>query len=173
MRATLLKPAWRAFSQTHFIRQSRSIIVMVALLLAATNLSAMPTVSLLSGGPNPEHGIASAGFVDGDITTDAEYQTPCGVAVDLSGNYLFVADYANNAIRVLEFDINWTSTLLTLSTNGLNLVTNLFHNPIGVAIDSSYNLFVLNRGNGNNGNVLQFTIDDYLFATLVAPMRQT
>ena len=141
---------------------------MVALLLAATNLSAMPTVSLLSGGPNPEHGIASAGFVDGDITTDAEYHTPCGVAVDLSGNYLFVADYANNAIRVLEFDINWTSTLLTLSTNGLNLVTNLFHNPIGVAIDSSYNLFVLNRGNGNNGNVLQFTIDDYLFATLVA-----
>ena len=168
MRATLLKRAWRTFGQAHFVPQSRGAIVMVALLLAATNLFAMPTVSLLSGGPNPEHGIASAGFVDGDITTEAEYHTPCGVAVDLSGNYLFVADYANNAIRVLEFDINWTSTLLTLSTNGLNLVTNLFHNPIGVAIDSSYNLFVLNRGNGNNGNVLQFTIDDYLFATLVA-----
>src|ERR1017187_8317586 len=168
MRTALLKRASRAFSQTHFIRQSRSIIVMVALLLAATNLFAMPTVSLLSGGPNPEHGIASAGFVDGDITTDAEYHTPCGIAVDLSGNYLFVADYTNNAIRVLDFGINWTSTLLTLSTNGLNLVTNLFNHPIGVAIDSSYNLFVLNRGNGNNGNVLQFTIDDYLFATLVA-----
>ena len=141
---------------------------MVALLLAATNLFAMPTVSLLSGGPNPEHGIASAAFVDGYIDTEAEYHTPCGIAVDLSGNYLFVADCTNNAIRVLEFDINWTSTLLTLSTNGLNLVTNLFNHPIGVAIDSSYNLFVLNRGNGNNGNVLQFTIDDYLFATLVA-----
>jgi hypothetical protein len=168
MRATLLKRASRAFGQAHFVPQSRGAIVMVALLLAATNLFAMPTVSLLSGGPNPERGIASAGFVDGDITTDAEYHTPCGIAVDLSGNYLFVADYTNNAIRVLEFDINWTSTLLTLSTNGLNLVTNLFNHPIGVAIDSSYNLFVLNRGNGNNGNVLQFTIDDYLFATLVA-----
>ena len=168
MRTSILKRAWRTFSQTHFIRQSRGAIVMVALLLAATNLFAMPTVSLLSGGPNPQHGIPSAGFVDGDITTDAEYHTPYGVAVDLSGNYLFVADNANNAIRVLDFDINWTSTLLTLSTNGLTLVTNLFNHPIGVAIDSTYNLFVLNRGNGNNGNVLQFTIDEYLFATLVA-----
>src|ERR1017187_6152796 len=168
MRTALLKRASRAFSQTHFIRQSRSIIVMVALLLAATNLFATTTVSLLSGGPNPEHGIASAGFVDGDITTDAEYHTPCGIAVDLSGNYLFVADNTNNAIRVLDFGINWTSTLLTLSTNGLNLVTNLFNRPIGVAIDSSYNLFVLNRGNGSNGNVLEFTIDEDLFATLVA-----
>ncbi len=170
MRTIILKRAWRAFGSAHFVPQSRGPIVMAALLLAATNLFATANVSLLSGGPNPQLKIASAGYVNGDITTNAEYNTPCGIAADLSGNYLFVADGGgtNNAIRVLEFDINWTSTLLTLSTNGLTLITNLFNHPVGVAIDSSYNLFVLNRGNGSNGNVLQFTIDEDLFATLVA-----
>ena len=169
MRATILKRAWRAFGQAHFVPQSRGASVMVALLLAATNLFATVTVNWVSGGPNPDEsgvGPLGAGYVDGDITLEAAYNTPCGIAADLSGNYLFVADYNNNTIRLLEFDINYTSTLFTL--NGLNLVTNLFHHPIGVAIDSSYNLFVLNRGNGNNGNVLEFAIDEDLFATLVA-----
>ncbi|MGB7746448.1 MAG: FN3 associated domain-containing protein [Verrucomicrobiia bacterium] len=168
MRNTILKRAWQAFGHACLVPQSRGAIVMAALLLAATNLFATATVTLLSGGPNPNAKIASAAYVDGDITTNAEYNTPCGIAADLSGNYLFVADRSNNVIRVLEFDLNWTSTLLTLSTNGLNLVTNFFRNPIGVAIDSSYNLFVLNRGNGSNGNVLEFAIDEDLFATLVA-----
>jgi hypothetical protein len=169
MRTTILKRAWRAFGQALFVPQSRGAIVMVALLLAATNLFAATTVNWVSGGPNPDEsgvGPLGAGYVDGDITLEAAYNTPCGIAADLSGNYLFVADYTNNAIRLLEFDINWTSTLFTL--NGLNSVTNLFHHPIGVAIDSSYNLFVLNRGNGINGNVLEFAIDEDLFATLVA-----
>jgi hypothetical protein len=168
MRTTILERAWRAFGPAHFVPQSRGAIVMAALLLAATNLFATATVTLLSGGPNPPLKITSSGYVNGDITTNSVYNAPAGIAADLSGNYLFVADRSNNAIRLLEFDINWTSTLLTLSTNGLNVVTNLFNNPIGVAIDSDYNLFVLNRGNGSNGNVLQFTIDEDLFATLVA-----
>ena len=168
MRTIILKRAWRAFGPAPFVPQSRGAIVMVALLLAATNLFATATVSLVSGGPNPALKITSSGYVNGDLTTNSAYNTPGGIAVDLSGNYLFVADRSNNVIRLLEFDINWSSTLLTLSPNGLNLVTNLFNHPIGVAIDSSYNLFVLNRGNGNNGNVLEFTVDEDLFATLVA-----
>jgi hypothetical protein len=168
MRTTILKRARRAFGPVHFVPQSRVAVVMAALLLATTNLFATATVTLLSGGPNPALKIASAAYLNGDITTNAEYNTPSGIAADLSGNYLFVADRSNNVIRLLEFDINWTSTLLTLSTNGLTLVTNLFNNPIGVAIDSSYNFYVLNRGNGSNGNVLQFTLDEDLFATLVA-----
>ena len=170
MRNKIFKRAWRAFGQAHFVQQSRSAIMMAALLLAI-NLFAMPTVSLLSGGPHPATGVPSAGFVDGDIA-DAEYNTPSGLALDITGNYLFVADCSNNAIRVLDFSIdpNWTYTLLTLSTDGLSLTPNLFNRPVGVAIDSSYNFFVLNRGNGTNGSVLEFAIDeDYLpFATLVA-----
>jgi hypothetical protein len=171
MRTIILKRVWRAFGQVHFVAQSREAILMAALLLAATNLFAMPTVSLLSGGPHPATGVPSAGFVDGNIA-DAEYNTPSGLALDITGNYLFVADCSNNAIRVLDFSIdpNWTYTLLTLSTDGLSLTPNLFNRPVGVAIDSSDNLFVLNRGNGTNGSVLEFAIDEtYLpFATLVA-----
>ena len=168
MRTTILKRAWRAFGPAHFFPQSRVAIVMAALLLATTNLFATATVILLSGGPNPPLKITSSGYVNGDITTNSVYNAPAGIAADLSGDFLFVADSSNNAIRLLEFDINWTSTLLTLSPDGLTVITNLFNNPVGVAIDSDYNLFVLNRGNGNNGNVLKFTIDEDLFATLVA-----
>ncbi len=153
MRTTILKRAWRAF-------------VMAALLLATANLFAAETTvaSWLSGGPNIS--LPGSGYVDGDITADAEYNTPCGLAMDLSGNYLLVADRGNNMIRVLEFDDNNTGTLLTFV--GPNEVTNLFHNPIGVAIDGSYNIFVLNRGNGTNGNVLEFDNTGELIATNVA-----
>ncbi len=168
MRTTILERAWRAFGPAHFVPLSRGVIVTAALLLAATNLFATATVILLSGGPNPPLKIASSGYVNGDITTNSVYNMPSGIAADLSGNFLFVADRNNNVIRLLEFDINWTSTLLTLSPDGLTVITNLFNNPVGVAIDSGYNLFVLNRGNGSNGYVLQFAVDEDLFATLVA-----
>jgi len=170
MRATLLKRAWRTFGHAPFAPQSRGGIVMVALLLAAANLSAGTVVNWVSGGPNPFEpagvGVNGDGYRDGDTILDAEFNTPCGIAVDITGNFLLVADRNNNAIRVLDFDNNWTSTFLTFI--GPNLVTNLFHNPIGVAIDSSYNIFVLNRGNGNNGNVLEFDSWGDLIATNAA-----
>ncbi len=72
MRNTILKRAWQAFGHACLVPQSRGAIVMAALLLAATNLFATATVTLLSGGPNPNAKIASAAYVDGDITTNAE-----------------------------------------------------------------------------------------------------
>src|SRR5208283_388794 len=104
MRTAILKRAWRAFGQAHFIPQSRGVIVMIALLLAAASLSATPTVNWISGGPNTGYP-SGAGFVDGDITLDAEYHTPCGLAIDSTANYLYVADRDNNAVRVLQFDV--------------------------------------------------------------------
>jgi hypothetical protein len=168
MIAAILKRAERAFGQAHFIPQSRGVIVMAALLLATANLFAGATVNWVSGGPNPGEGIGlpGSGYVEGDITYEAEYNTPCGIAVDLTGNYLLVADRNNNAIRVLEFDINNASSLQTFV--GPNQVNNLFNNPIGVALDSSYNIFVLNRGNGNNGNLLEFDWWGDLIATNAA-----
>jgi hypothetical protein len=129
--------------------------VIAGLLLAAVNLFATgATVNWVSGGPNYGYP-TGAGYADGDITLDAEYHTPCGIAVDLTGNYVFVADRNNNAVRILEFDNNQASHLIAIDGNG-NAVTNMFHSPVGVAIDSSDNIFVLNYGNGINGNVLEF-----------------
>jgi streptogramin lyase len=153
MRATLLKRASRAFSQTHFIRQSRSIIVMVALLLATASLSAGTVVNWVSGGPNSSNpagvGVNGDGYRDGDTILDAEYHTPCGIAMDSGGNYLFVADRDNNAIRYLDLAGGWTWTFDVVATN-------LINKPISVAIDSSLNVFVLNQGNGKNGTVMEF-----------------
>jgi len=179
MRTTILKRAWRAFGQVHFVPQSRGVIVMAALLLATINLFAgttATTVNWVSGGPNPAEpagvGPNGNGYRNGDITLDAEYDTPCGIVVDNTGYNVYVADRNNNAIRLLEFNTpeGDTGQAFTLRTYlGVTEVTNLFHNPVGVAIDGLDNLFVLNRGNGTNGNVLEFAIKTSLpYFTLVA-----
>jgi hypothetical protein len=153
MRATLLKRAWRTFGHAHFAPQSRGGIVIVALLLAAANLSAGTVVNWVSGGPNSSEpagvGVNGDGYRDGDTILDAEYHTPCGIAMDSGGNYLFVADRDNNAIRYLDLAGGWTWTFDVVATN-------LINKPISVAIDSSLNVFVLNRGNGKNGTVVEF-----------------
>jgi hypothetical protein len=145
MRNLILKRAGRAFGPKPFAGQSRSVSLTIALLLAAANVFAATTATWISGGPNT--GFPSgAGYVNGDLTTDAEYHTPCGIAFDISGQYLFVADRDNNVIRYLDFADNWTWTF----------ATNLINRPVGVAIDGDYNVYVVNRGNGNNGSVVTF-----------------
>jgi hypothetical protein len=126
---------------------------MVALLLAAANLSAGTVVNWVSGGPNSSEpagvGVNGDGYRDGDTILDAEYHTPCGIAMDSSGTYLFVADRDNNAIRYLELVDGWTWTFDIVATN-------LINKPISVAIDNSFNVYVLNCGNGKNGTVVEF-----------------
>ena len=173
MRTTILKRAGRAFGQAQFVPQMRGAIVMAAWLLAAANLFAAPTVSFVSGGPKAGYP-SGAGYADGDISSVAVFNGPCGIAVDVTGYNVYVADRTNNAIRLLEFDAaegdtGQTYSLLTYvgSISEANRATNLFRNPIGIAIDGSDNLFVLNRGNGNNGNVLQFAIEDDLLPYVI------
>jgi sugar lactone lactonase YvrE len=127
--------------------------------MTAGNLWAMPTVSWISGGP-------TAGYVNGNINDNVFYNTPSGLAVDQSGEFLLVADRNNNTVRLLDFGINNTATLLTY-TNYVQ-TTNLFSHPIGVAIDDSYNIFVLNYAQGNNGTVLEFDDTSELIATNLA-----
>ena len=168
MRTPILKRAWQAFGQAHFIPQLRGVIVMVALLLAAANLSAAPTVSTTSGGPRTGY-TSGAGYVDGDITSEAEYHTPCGLVMDSSGNYLFVADRDNNAVRLLQFDVNYTYDIVGEDQNG-NAISNLFNKPVGVALDNAEDLlFVLNRGKGTNGNVLEI---DLTFGTIATNLTK-
>ena len=44
------------------------------------------------------------GYVEGNPanSTDAQFHTPIGLAQDSTGEYLFVADRDNNAIRVVD-----------------------------------------------------------------------
>lgn len=126
------------------------VTIFATLLFSAPNLFAAANVSWLSGGPvAPGASPTGYGYVDGDITSSALYHTPCGLAIDPTGNYLFVADRDNNAVRFLEFDQNTTYTFGVVNTN-------LVNKPVGVALDNTTNVFVLNFGNGTNGSVVQF-----------------
>jgi sugar lactone lactonase YvrE len=88
---------------------------------------------------------------DGGAATKATLMAPIGVAVDKAGN-LYIADYYG-WIR----EVNASSGVITtLAGNGSNGYTGdggpataaQFYNPIGVAVDSSGNVYVADSGNG-------------------------
>jgi VCBS repeat-containing protein len=117
-------------------------------LLAGTNAHAQPTVATLGGG-SPLVTPKYQGYRDGATLTHALFRTPAGLALDSTGQYLYVADRDNNAIRYLDLTAGQTWTF------GVTF-TNLINKPIAVAVDSSDNVYVLNRGNGTSGSVITF-----------------
>jgi len=143
-------------------RAGLRIAAMTALLVASTGNLSATQVAWVSGGPNEGYP-SGAGYVDGDMTQYAEYNTPCGLAIDISGDELLVADRNNNAVRGLIFSENTTGTLLTYTNNVQ--ANNLFTQPIGVALDPDYNVFVLCEGTGNNGYAMEFDYMGNLIAT--------
>jgi hypothetical protein len=158
MRTAILKRARQNFGQAHSIPLMRGVIFMVVLLLATASLFAGPVVSTLGGG-NPHVSPKYLGFKNGITLSQALFHTPCGIAVDGIGQHLFVADRDNNAIRELDLVAGQTYTF----------TTNKISKPVGVALDSSGDVYVLNRGTTNSvsttGMVLEFDTYGDLIAT--------
>ena len=118
------------------------------MLAVAASLQAAVTVTTLGGGDphvNPKY----QGYRDGATLTSALFRSPAGLAIDSTGNYLFVADRDNNAIRYLDLGAGFTWTFSVVNTN-------LISKPVGVLLDSQLNVYVLNKGTGNNGSVVTF-----------------
>jgi uncharacterized repeat protein (TIGR03803 family) len=102
----------------------------------------------------------NAYFGDGGAATNAELGNPYGVALDTSGD-LLIADYENNRIR----KVGTNGIITTVAGNGTNAyfgdggaATNAeLYYPLGVALDTSGNLFIADRQNnrirkvGTNG----------------------
>ena len=89
-----------------------------------------------------------SGFSDG-VGTNAKFNYPHGVAVDSSGN-VYVADTHNQLIRKITSSGTATTLAGTAgisgSTDGVG--TNAkFNSPIGVAVDSSGNVYVADTYN--------------------------
>ncbi|MGO8677970.1 MAG: hypothetical protein ACLQVX_19150 [Limisphaerales bacterium] len=143
----------------------KAIVLPLCLLLAGP-LMANPVLKTVAGGPSqldPRY----YGYVDGATAGVAQFDFPCGVALDPSGSCLFIADCTNNAVRV----ISSLSDLTTSITSTFAGVADGINRPVAVAVDGATNVYVLNRGSGANGTLLQFNgsyYSAYGFAFVVA-----
>ncbi|HXP59249.1 MAG TPA: hypothetical protein VN829_02100 [Dongiaceae bacterium] len=143
----------------------KAILVSLCLLLCGP-LLANPVLTTVAGGPsqlNPRF----YGDVDGPTTTFAQFNFPCGLALDPSGSSLFIADCTNNAVRMIS-SLGALSASLTSTFADTNSGVD---RPVAVAVDGATNVYVLNRGSGANGTLLQFNgayYSAYGFAFLVA-----
>ena len=111
-----------------------TVFVIYLLMMIGVNQSA-------SAALNYQSTLGESGVTGAD---NAHFDTPFGVAVDLSGN-IYVVD--NNNQRVQKFN----SAGVYQSTIGVTGVTGTdnahFDNPTDVAVDSSDNLFVVDFNN--------------------------
>ena len=96
-------------------------------------------------------GNGTAGFGgDGGPATNAMLHFPTGLAVDSSGD-LFIADFGNQRVR----EVNTSGTITTVAGNGVTgyngdnipATTAALNFLEGIALDSSGNLYIADRGN--------------------------
>ena len=87
---------------------------------------------------------------DGGLATNASLNTPYGVAVDASGN-LYIADYGNQRIReVTPAGIIATvagTNIAGYSGDGGAATSADLHNPAGVDVDATGNLYIADYSN--------------------------
>ena len=128
-------------------RLQYAILAALLLWISCSQSFALPTVTTIGGGLGTIH----YGYKDGNTFSNALFRVPAAIALDEFYNFLYVADRDNNAVRVVDLGLGETTTFVP---------TNLTARPIGVAVDSEGNVFVLNRGSTNNistnGYILKF-----------------
>lgn len=118
-------------------------------------------------------GFGQSGYADGDVQQQALFNQPIDVAVD--GNSLFISDFGNHAIRLLNMQTGIVSTYAGTNISGFvngALASARFNFPIGITLDANKNILVadafnhsirlINRqsnqvstvaGNGTSGNI--------------------
>src|ERR1017187_9851905 len=144
MRNTTLGPWTWPLGALPYGRWATALAVLGATLLSHGNLQAQATVTTLGGGSVTA---PYSGYVDGNTLTAAKFNMPSGMALDPSGTVLFLADYANNAIRMIAQSGTTGSSVTSTFANATNNggVAGINH-PLAVAVDAATNVYVLNQG---------------------------
>ena len=90
---------------------------------------------------------------DGGLATSARLRFPQGVAIDVSGN-IYIADTYNNCIRMVTKSTGVITTVAGDGSYGYSgegdggLATSArLHNPRGIAIDASGNIYIADTSN--------------------------
>jgi hypothetical protein len=111
-----------------------ALICLLVFCLTAISTPAQ-TVITLGGGRLVNTG-SDAGFLDGHVLQESQFNFPHGLALDASGK-LYVADRLNGALRRLDLSANRSTTVL----RNLN-------QPMAVAVNATNTVFVLTHGDG-------------------------
>jgi sugar lactone lactonase YvrE len=135
--------------------KTRGLLLAVCL---GTGLGASATVvTTLGGGPGGANGSRPWGNTDGNSVQMALFNYPSGLALDPQGKLLYIADYTNNSVRAM-FSLGDLANgeTMTFAGSGYGI-----SRPVAVVLDPATNLYVLNRGTGNNGTILKFDASAY------------
>jgi len=127
--------------------------MLAAALLTRGSLQAQVKVTTLGGGSVKS---PYAGYLDGNTLTTARFSGPAGLALDPSGSALFIADYTNNAIRLVSQVGSASNSITSTFASATNSGATAINHPLAMAVDGATNVYVLNHGSGNNGAVLHF-----------------
>ena len=104
-------------------------------------------VSLVAGSST-----TGSGLTNGNGTS-ALFNTPAGIIYDPTYNCFYIADFANNEIRKMTNDGNFTVSLFAGSTSGASGSTDgtgsaaTFNGPNGITVDGSGNVYVCDQNN--------------------------
>jgi DNA-binding beta-propeller fold protein YncE len=97
-------------------------------------------------------GTGTVGAYVGDASTVAQFNRPVAVAVDATGNNVYVADQGNYAIR--KVTAGNVSTLI-----GNSFFKGLLNIPAGIAVDVANNLYVTDQ----SGRILKISNQNVLY----------
>src|SRR3984957_2598107 len=132
--------------------------VFIGILFAASALSQQYTITTIAGTAG------TAGFAgDGGSALGAQLKFPTGIVIDKSGN-IYIADGLNNRVRKVSGGV-----ITTVAGNGTAGYTGEkgqpasaeLNNPIGLALDSSGNLYIADSAN----NVIRMVTSSGIITT--------